>query len=102
MRVPILMAPMAGASPASLSIAVANAGGMGAMGALMTSAAGIRTWVTEFRAGSGGPLQLNVWIPDAKPLRDQNAEEKLRRFLEGWGPTAPASAGDAVPPDFDA
>jgi nitronate monooxygenase len=102
MRVPILMAPMAGASPASLSIAVANAGGMGAMGALMTSAAGIRTWVTEFRAGSGGPLQLNVWIPDAKPVRDQNAEEKLRRFLEGWGPPAPASAGDAVPPDFDA
>ena len=28
LRLPILMAPMAGASPASLAIAVANAGGM--------------------------------------------------------------------------
>src|SRR5579884_3820015 len=30
LKVPILLAPMAGACPASLSIAVANAGGMGA------------------------------------------------------------------------
>ena len=34
--VPIMLAPMAGACPASLSIAIANAGGMGAMGALPT------------------------------------------------------------------
>jgi len=40
LKLPILLAPMAGACPASLSIAVANAGGMGAMGALMTSAPG--------------------------------------------------------------
>ena len=25
----------------------------------------------------------------------------MRAFLEGWGPHVPASAGDAVPPDFD-
>jgi len=35
MRVPILLAPMAGACPASLSIAIANAGGLGACGALL-------------------------------------------------------------------
>lgn len=34
-RVPILLAPMAGACPPSLSIAVANAGGLGACGALL-------------------------------------------------------------------
>lgn len=102
MRIPILMAPMAGACPASLAIGVANAGGMGAMGALTTTPPGIRSWVTEFRSQSKGPFQLNVWIPDAKPLRDAGAEEKLRRFLEGWGPPVPPSAGDAVPPDFDA
>lgn len=102
MRVPILMAPMAGASPASLAIAVSNAGGMGAMGALMTAAPGIRGWVAEFRSQSGGPFQLNVWIPDPKPARDPHAEERVRHFLEGWGPPVPASAGDAVPPDFEA
>jgi len=35
LRVPILLAPMAGACPASLSIAVANAGGLGACGVLL-------------------------------------------------------------------
>jgi len=72
---------MAGACPASLSIAVANAGGMGAMGALMTKPAGIRAWVTEFRSGSSSPFQLNVWIPDPKPHRDAEAEARMRAFL---------------------
>src|ERR1022692_500986 len=64
LKLPIMLAPMAGACPASLSIAVANAGGMGAMGALMTPADRIRSWVREFRACSSRPFQLNVWIPD--------------------------------------
>ena len=35
LRAPILLAPMAGACPPSLSIAVARAGGLGACGALL-------------------------------------------------------------------
>ncbi len=101
LKLPIMLAPMAGACPASLSIAVANAGGMGAMGALMTPSNGIRSWVQEFRASSSGPFQLNVWIPDPKPVRDPAAEDRVRKFLEAWGPEIAASAGDAVPPDFD-
>ncbi len=65
---------MAGASPASLSVAVANAGGMGALGALTATPAEIREWVKEFRSGSNGPLQLNLWIPDPAPTRDAAAE----------------------------
>lgn len=102
LEVPILMAPMAGACPASLAVAIANAGGMGAMGALLTPPAGIRSWVEEFRSQSSGQFQLNVWIPDPKPKRDPEAEERVRKFLEVWGPPVPASAGDAVLPDFDA
>jgi nitronate monooxygenase len=101
-RIPVMLAPMAGASPASLSIAVANAGGMGAMGALLTPPAGIRAWVGEFRAGSEGPFQLNVWIPDAQQRRDPDAETRIRKFLEAWGPVVPESASDTIPPDFDA
>ncbi|MGH8557078.1 MAG: NAD(P)H-dependent flavin oxidoreductase [Methylococcales bacterium] len=100
LRIPILLAPMAGACPASLSIAVANGGGMGAMGALLTEPAGIRDWVKEFRAGSNGPFQLNIWIPDREPLRDQGAEARMRTFLAFWGPEVPATAGDAALPDF--
>ena len=93
---------MAGACPASLSIAVANAGGMGAMGALVTPPAGIRAWAEEFRSQSRGPFQLNVWIPDPPPRRDADHEARVRAFLAGWGPAVSAEAGDAPLPDFDA
>jgi nitronate monooxygenase len=91
---------MAGACPPGLSIAVADAGGMGAMGALMTKPGGIREWVREFRAASGGPFQLNTWVPDPPPRRDPAAEARVRSFLASRGPEVPAEAGDAVPPDF--
>jgi NAD(P)H-dependent flavin oxidoreductase YrpB (nitropropane dioxygenase family) len=66
-EVPILLAPMAGACPPPLSIAVANAGGMGAMGALLHDGPGIAKWVDDFRAGSRGALQINTWVPDPPP-----------------------------------
>lgn len=91
---------MAGAYPASLAIAVANAGGMGAMGALLTAPQGIRDWAAEFRSQSNGSFQLNLWIPDPAPARNAEAERRLREFLANWGPPVPAEAGDARPPDF--
>jgi nitronate monooxygenase len=99
---PILLAPMAGASPASLSIAAANAGSMGAMGALLTPPAGIRAWVEEFRANSRGPFQLNIWIPDPPPRREAHVEARMRAFLANWGPAVPAEAANAAMPDFAA
>jgi nitronate monooxygenase len=102
LQAPLLLAPMAGACPTSLSIAVANAGGMGAMGALLTPPDGIRAWVREFRSHSRGPFQLNLWIPDPPPRRDPHAEQQMRKFLEQWGPPVPPSAGDTIPPDFEA
>jgi len=101
LKVPILLAPMAGACPVSLSIAVANAGSMGSMGALLMSPAGIIEWVREFRAGSSGPLQLNTWIPDPDPRRDPTAEARVREFLRQWGPEVPAHAGDVTRPTID-
>jgi nitronate monooxygenase len=98
---PILLGPMAGACPASLSIAVANAGGLGSCGALLMPPADIAAWVDEFRRGSEGAFQLNTWIPDPAPARDEQRESAMRRFLAGFGPEVPASAGAAVPPDFD-
>src|SRR5215467_15470769 len=92
LKVPILLAPMAGACPVSLSVAVANAGGMGAIGALLNSPDGIREWVSAFRAASRGPFQLNTWIPDPAPRRDADAEARLRTFLAQWGPEVAASA----------
>jgi nitronate monooxygenase len=101
-RVPILMAPMAGACPPSLAIAVANAGGLGGCGALLMQPDAIRKWATDVRAVTNGGFQLNLWIPDPPPERDTTGEAAVRRFLSQWGPEVPASAGDAAPPDFEA
>ena len=102
LELPILFAPMAGACPPGLAISIANAGGMGAMGAVLTPPEGIRAWAREFRSGSQGPFQLNLWIPDPEPRRDPAAEARVRKFLEAWGPPVPADAGDLVLPDFPA
>ena len=102
LKMPILLAPMAGACPAPLSIAAANAGSMGSLGALLHSPADMRAWVDEFRAGSGGPLQINLWTPDPAPARDADAEARVRAFLASWGPEVDASAADAPLQDFAA
>lgn len=102
LKAPILLAPMAGACPVSLSIAVAKAGGAGAAGVLLMQPAEITAWVAEYRAQTDGPLQLNLWIPDPAPVRDAAHEARVREFLGQWGPEVSAEAGDARPPDFAA
>ena len=93
---------MAGAGPPSLSIAVANAGGMGACGALLMEPDAIRAWAGEFRRESKGEFQLNLWIRDPAPVRDPEREARQREFLAAWGPAVAPDAGEAVLPDFDA
>ncbi|HEX7326062.1 MAG TPA: nitronate monooxygenase, partial [Rhodanobacteraceae bacterium] len=100
LRVPILLAPMAGACTPPLSIAVANAGGAGACGALLMSPEQIASWVAEFRAASTGAFQLNTWIRDPKPSRDAAHEAEIRAFLERFGPRGSDGAADVAPPDF--
>ena len=102
LEAPVLLAPMAGACPPSLSAAVANAGGLGACGALLMQPAAILDWAAEFRAASNGPFQMNLWIPDPPPRRDAEHEAALRVFLADWGPGVSTAAGDAALPDFAA
>lgn len=102
LRVPILMAPMAGACPASLAIAVANGGGLGGCGALLMKPESIRAWAADVRAQTNGAFQINLWIPDPPPKRDADHETRVREFLGQWGPAIPAEAGDVTPIDFAA
>ena len=102
LKLPIVLAPLAGACPPSLSIAVANAGSMGACGALLMQPPEILKWAADFRAGSSGPFQINLWIPDLPPVRDPEHEERVRIFLSRFGPPVPPEAADARPPDFAA
>jgi len=101
-RLPILLAPMAGACPVSLSAAIANAGGMGACGALLMKPEDIAAWCSDFRSQSQGQFQINLWIPGPEPKRDPELEGRQRAFLAQWGPEVPVSAAEGVLPDFDA
>lgn len=103
---PVLLAPMAGACPPALSIAVMRTGGLGACGALLMAPAAIVEWADAVRAGTAGPdagpFQINLWVPDPAPARDAAHEQALCDFLAGYGPAVMPAAGDARPPDFAA
>ena len=100
LQAPVLLAPMAGATPTSLSVAVASGGGMGACGVLNMTADQITDWVSDMRAGSNGTFQLNTWIPDPGPVRHLRHEAKIRSFLKDWGPEVLENDGDAPLQDF--
>jgi nitronate monooxygenase len=94
LRLPILQAPMAGSSPPELAIAVAEAGGMGASGALQDSPERIAEWARQFRAKSSGAFQINIWIPEDSKLDPQERRERVHaasQFLRQFG----------APPEFD-
>src|SRR5437868_1683695 len=93
---------MAGACPPSLSIAVANTGGLGACGALLMQPQEIVTWAEEVRRATNGPFQVNLWIPDPPPERNAAQEATVREFLRRWGPPVGEDAGNVTPPDFSA
>jgi len=100
LRIPVLMAPMAGACPPSLAIAVGNAGGMGACGALPLQPEAIEAWVSEVRSATNGAFQLNTWVPDPAPARDAAQEAAVREFLRQWGPVVSVDAASHPLIDF--
>src|SRR5438477_10246310 len=98
LRLPILLAPMAGSCPPSSSIAVMHAGGFGACAALLMQPKEIEDWAAEVRTNVDGPFQINLWIPEPPPVRDRSHEARVREFLSRWGPPVPEDAGDMALP----
>mgnify|MGYP005680679331 FL=1 len=100
LQTPIILSPMAGVCPVSLSVAVANAGGMGSCGALLMNKDQIADWVNDMRSNSNGMFQLNTWIPDPEPVRDLKNESIIQDFLSKWGPAVPDLLEDLPKQDF--
>lgn len=84
-----------------LASAIANAGGLGACGALLLAPEAIQTWVDDFRSRSEGGFQLNLWIPGPAPPRDAAAEAAMRAFLALWQPDQPITSDGMMLPDFE-
>jgi nitronate monooxygenase len=104
--VPVLQAPMAGASDAELAIAVAKAGGLGALPAGMLSGEQVRAQVEQFRATAGDrPLNLNFLahkMPVPSNTREHAWRERLKPYYLEFGidPATPVAGGARRP--FDA
>lgn len=103
--VPILLAPMAGAGGSALALAVAQAGGLGALPCAMLSPDAIRAEVAAFRAATRAPLNLNFFC-HVPPVADAERERKWRERLApyyaelGIDPAASPPAAGRAP--FDA
>lgn len=82
---PIFLAPMAGAGGVDLALAVARAGGLGALPWALLSPNQIVEQANAFRSASERPLNLNF---SATPRRTRR--QRLR--LDGVGRWRPSSA----------
>ncbi|WP_449432258.1 NAD(P)H-dependent flavin oxidoreductase [Pseudomonas putida] len=83
-EVPILQAPMAGASASPLAIAVASAGGLGALPCAMLTGDQVRGEIAAFRAACPGrPLNLNFFC-HRPPAPDADREARWKQALKPY------------------
>ncbi len=101
LRMPILLAPMAGACPVSLSGAIADEGGLGACGVLLMQPSEIIRWATAFRLHSNGGFQMNNWIPDPPPIHNAEQETKIKAFIARWHSNSDSTQPPSELPDFE-
>jgi nitronate monooxygenase len=101
---PILLAPMAGPGLAELAIAVAEAGGLGALPAALLAPDALRGEVGKFRAATKRPLNLNFFChtpPTPDPARDAAWRARLAPYYAelGLDPAASVPAVNRAPFD---
>ena len=104
---PILQAPMAGATGSAMAIAVSNAGGLGALPCAMLSAEQIRQELEAFAQASRGPINVNFFChtppaPDAE--RAERWKQALKPYYEEVGADfeAPTPVSSRAPFDDSA
>jgi nitronate monooxygenase len=101
---PILLAPMAGPGTAELAIAVAEAGGLGALPCAMSSPEQIRSDLGVFRQRTAKPINLNFFThtpPQPDPARDARWKARLAPYYAEFGvdPSKPVPAVNRAPFD---
>lgn len=92
-ELPIVQAPMAGATGAEMAVAVAKAGGVGSLPCAMLGTDKIRAGVAEFRTQSNRPLNLNFFChaaPGSDFAREQAWLDRLAPFYSALGAAQPA------------
>ncbi|MDI9778716.1 nitronate monooxygenase family protein [Pseudomonas putida] len=104
-ELPILQAPMAGATGSAMAIAVARAGGLGALPCAMLTGEQVRSEIAAFRmACPGQPLNLNFFChqpPAPDPERDARWKQALKAYYAEVGADfdAPTPVSNRAPFD---
>ena len=103
-ELPVVQAPMAGASTPAMVIAVANAGGLGSLPGALSTPSQLGAALEEVRAGTSRPFAVNFFChtPPARDLaRDAAWRDALARYCAeaGLDPAGPPPVGG--PSAFD-
>jgi nitronate monooxygenase len=93
-ELPLIQAPMAGASDGELAVAVSEAGGLGSLPCAMLNPEQVRTGWQAMRQHTARPLNLNFFCHRAPPgdaAREHQWQERLREYYEELGIDAAAA-----------
>ena len=94
-EIPIVQAPMAGASGPAMAIAVGEAGGLGSLPCGMLNAEKARAQIALIRQGTSRPLNVNFFChtpPEPDPVREAAWKERLAVYYSELGLNASGSA----------
>jgi len=97
-ELPLIQAPMAGASDVELAVAVCEAGGLGSLPCAMLNGDQVRTAWRAIRQRTTRPVNLNFFchpVAAKDAARERQWEERLRGYYAELG--IDSSAGAAVP-----
>lgn len=103
-EVPIIQAPMAGASGSEMAIAVAEAGGLGSLPCAMLTAEQVLGEVQKIRQRTSRPLNLNFFChrpPRADEGRELSWRQRLLPYYEEFGLDPNRAAAGANRAPFD-
>ncbi|WP_433735387.1 NAD(P)H-dependent flavin oxidoreductase [Pseudomonas putida] len=82
-ELPIIQAPMAGATQSSMVIAASNAGGLGSMPAAMLSIEQLREELRVIRQHTQRPINVNFFCHQPPPVDEQRAQD-WKHLLEPY------------------
>jgi nitronate monooxygenase len=101
---PIIQAPMAGATTVDMVVATARAGGLGSLPSAQLSVDGLREALTDIRAATKSPINVNFFSHVSPPI-DPVAQMRWRAMLAPYyveselDPAAPVAASGRAPFD---
>lgn len=103
-ELPIIQAPMAGATTPEMVIAVSEAGGLGSLPGAFHSVDQLRTALDQIRAATAMPINVNFFThtpPEPNPARQSAWHSKLLPYYAelGLDATSPAAMPSRIPFD---